>query len=727
MRNLVVSILGLAPVLLAQPSPRPVALDSPPTAFAGVFLDDLDANGVLWSRGASWKASFAADGVVYYPLFGAHAPRHFPIELRYRGARFGTHVVPRSATKLVRASDRRVVLDHGGLVERWDLAPHAIEQTFDVPVRLGGGDLVVELQFATELQRAESTADLVFSAPGLGTVSYGETVVVDANDQHLPASLELAGGTLCLRVADAILDRAAFPIALDPLLLTRPINTTANDSTLPEVSYDATNDVWLVVYTDAAAVNDTDIRASRFAGDGTFLDSVFVNASTEFSGHPGVANNDAKNEFFVVWLDQNAFTTAVRGRTRVAASTTQGSALVLATPRQAYRPRVGGSSNPLVGDYAVVFGVTALFVNDQIQCAIVDPFTGRTSVHTVDAYATCVDNSATLSADCDALGNWIVVWASRPACLNGDIRFAVVSPAGLQGPSALVDGAFGLDFGATVSGTGNRFVVTWERRTGGQRDIMGAVLERTGGNYAKVGSTINLTALEPGANLAADQQNPEVACDGCRFAYAYLEGGIPHAATFALDASRQVIFHEGHVRLTAGTNPVVRLALASRGESKGGTDRYFVALEEALGGGTTHDVVGALYAGHSSSGGITTVSTHCPSRLPPVLASSSVPALGLPLTVTLTASGTPAILVGLPATVPLPLCTTATVPCKLGLTSILLSVIGSSLTLTVPCDPFLVGGMLAFQGVSLGTSGGCTAAQFGVAFAVTDTLIATFQ
>ena len=58
---------------------------------------------------------------------------------------------------------------------------------------------------------------------------------------------------------------------------------------------------------------------------------------------------------------------------------------------------------------------------------------------------------------------------------------------------------------------------------------------------------------------------------------------------------------------------------------------------------------------------------------------------------------------------------------------ILITVAAATFSTTLPCNPFLVSGTLAFQGVDLNASLGCSASTFGVPLRVTDTLLVTFQ
>jgi hypothetical protein len=61
--------------------------------FADVLFDQL-ADGRIWVRGATYKASFGPDGFVYVPDFGSAAPRNYPVHFVLRAARVGGGELP---------------------------------------------------------------------------------------------------------------------------------------------------------------------------------------------------------------------------------------------------------------------------------------------------------------------------------------------------------------------------------------------------------------------------------------------------------------------------------------------------------------------------------------------------------------------------------------------------------------------------------------------------------
>jgi hypothetical protein len=121
---------------------------------------------------------------------------------------------------------------------------------------------------------------------------------------------------------------------------------------------------------------------------------------------------------------------------------------------------------------------------------------------------------------------------------------------------------------------------------------------------------------------------------------------------------------------------------------------------------------------------VTVVPTHC-GRTRLGIAATEPPAVGHPFAVDLVGfSGAPVLLVGAPTT-PLPLCVAVPNPCALGVSPIVLNILGTRFATTVPCQSGLVNGALAFQGVDVNVLGGCSFA--GVPLRTTDTLVVRFQ
>src|SRR5690349_10431277 len=51
---------------------------------------DTAADGTVWVRGKTFKASFGPDGATYVPFLGSQAPRNFPVSLRVNSVTIGS-------------------------------------------------------------------------------------------------------------------------------------------------------------------------------------------------------------------------------------------------------------------------------------------------------------------------------------------------------------------------------------------------------------------------------------------------------------------------------------------------------------------------------------------------------------------------------------------------------------------------------------------------------------
>src|SRR5690606_5573456 len=148
----------------------------------------------------------------------------------------------------------RVTLDRGPVRESYDLALEAVEQTFAIDA--AAGDVAVELDVVTDLRASESPAGLAFGNH-LGRVDFGAAhVVVDGAKR--PITTEWSEGRIRMLVPAAL--RGAGPVVIDPLLRTTALTQVGSrDSRQPDIAYDATNDVYMVVWEYAFSATDSDV------------------------------------------------------------------------------------------------------------------------------------------------------------------------------------------------------------------------------------------------------------------------------------------------------------------------------------------------------------------------------------------------------------------------------------------------------------------------------------
>ena len=193
-----------------------------------------------------------------------------------------------------------------GVSERYDVSADGLELSwlFEAPVA-GSGDLVVRYDVETSMA-SSVTADggACFALEGVGGVSIGAVTGVDARGVSVAGELELHGSTLELRLPQAFVDDAVFPVLLDPLIGTQFLATTSAtyDDSRPDVAYDGSNDVYLVVYRRVFSATSQAIRAQRIdASTGAMIGGFLSVQSVASADNPTVANINSRDTFIVAW------------------------------------------------------------------------------------------------------------------------------------------------------------------------------------------------------------------------------------------------------------------------------------------------------------------------------------------------------------------------------------------------------------------------------------------
>jgi len=730
--NLFPTILSiLAPALAAAQSPLPQP--SRPEAISGLggelesVLVDEPGDGNVWARGRTYKARFGADGVEYISFLGSAAPRNFPLTFRVEEVAFGSVEIADGAPASPVLEGERVTYDRGAFLETWDLRLEEVEQRFVLPTRVAPGDLRVRLAVESDLSFAgHDGSGLLFEAPGLGAVRYGDATILDARGVSIARPAALVEGGIEIEVPATYLDEAAFPLVVDPIVTTITITNSGTDTFDADIAFDASTDRWLVVYEAVFSSTDRDLWSRRYTGAGALVETLAVDTTTSDTRDPAVANHAGADQFLIVWEEQQAVTGLdIRGRTRDAGSTSMGAPFTIrATLDAETDPDVGGRSAG--GEYLVAWEASALGDPD-VRARLVT--TGGILGSVFDLASTGADElDPAVSKSAGPSGFWVVAYVRGLA-----ISFSAVGTAGnvVQGTTDLT-GAPGTVFQPDVDGDGDEFLTVWGRAGSfGNNDVEGAVVRRQGLAF-NVDWAGNLSVLEPGVPFATEYQHqPAVAKEGCRYTYVYVEGtfGLPfsdfdtYAAVVSFPGSGFPVFHDGHVPLGTAPEWEERPAIASKASAGGAPLRSFIAWnrEATL---TNHDLHGALWDGMAPTGGTTLVQTGCGTPEPSLLWSGT-PALGLPFNVFVSMSaGPPLLVVGLPGVISL--CPSQG-GCVLGVGLIVAIVQGNSLQTTIPCDPSLVGATVAVQGFNLGGTGGCAPPAWGIPFVASDTLRVTIQ
>ncbi|MEM9801222.1 MAG: hypothetical protein AAGA20_12925 [Planctomycetota bacterium] len=179
---LLLSLLGLVTPATASEGDPPFDLDSSLQAAVDAaqttLVYDAPAPNRIDARGATWKAHFTADGATYVPFLGADAPRNFPVTFRLASATLRGTELPLVESPTVTRDGDRVILDHGSILEVYDLAPTSIEQSFILPRRTTRGEVQVDIDVESDLPGVSAGRALRFEG-AFGAVEYGEAFALD--------------------------------------------------------------------------------------------------------------------------------------------------------------------------------------------------------------------------------------------------------------------------------------------------------------------------------------------------------------------------------------------------------------------------------------------------------------------------------------------------------------------------------------------------------------------
>ncbi len=713
--------LILASAALAQAPIDPQRL--PLTRASGLLFDE-PTPGQHWVRGETYKARIAADGVTFLPVF-ANAKAATPIRFRLAGG----------DAKPVRAGQSFCFQHGANLVETWEPRARGIEQYFVLASRPAAGDLVLGVEVTTDLEYRGYRDGLVFAAPGLGEITYGEGVVFDAAGQRAPIIPQFEAtatgrGSITLRVDAAFLDHAAYPVTVDPFVSNFAVTTSTRSQFHPDVVREPMSGDFVVIYEEVFTSSDHDILAQRFRPDGTLVGQVIFDVTTDSCIDPKICAEDDGSEVLAIWdNDGNAKGIQSRshslslGTSRPVAQVTSDGAL-----EDSRTPDVGGGSRVVInnlGQMAVFVrrtgGVNYSLRGVRLQSNGIP--TGGEFV--IDSTPGC-DPRPDIAPTGGVPLHWGVVWQAHTSlCANPDIWFAGLNFAGPIQPAFELEGDNDDETIPRVFTAGSDSLVGWVQPSGSfGLDTVAVLVRRTGSTFAQVGPKVSLPAAEPGAPRGANQASLALGFDGCRHSYAYMQDQRPYAACVSV-ADGSYLFSEGHVSLSPTTNDCGATAMAWVPDPATSQVRYAVVWQENM--GSHFDVRGAFYDGRAATGGVTVVRTVC-GRTQTTIQADGEPIIGHRFGVQLGGVlGAPVLMIGQPAVAPITLCTSLPTNCLLGVFPILVNVAAAGFQTTVPCDPFLVGGRLAFQGVDIGAGTGCPTSTFGVPLRTTNTLVVTFQ
>jgi len=450
----------------------------------------------LWAAGRDYKVSFH-DGMTWIPYLGADYPHNQPWSWSTASVRWGQReLVTHSAA--LRADDTVCSFDLGEVRERYEVREEGLHQTFVVETRPRGayGDLVVRGAVGTDLVAAPqepSHGPLVFSdRDGAPVLSYGAATAVDADGQTHPMRTSFDGSTIGLHVEGAWLERARFPVTLDPLLGNVSLFATANPPTGGDVLREdegVSLNVWFT-YSRAASAQDRDLWLWRNDdGFGATSDLAFSDITNSWSSDEGrLAGNGATDKVVVaftrVFLNQPTSTARIRWhahlRTNLNLDVTVGAynPPLLQPQLNDWRVDIGGTMPFSQGTQACLIwqrednGVGNGFANtarSNIYAAILDLATG---VHGALGPVFAVRDRVSYDYERPVLNRhsmggagryqWVAAWMETDNAIGDDWDVTcaqVSSDASVQGNLALQPNTSFHKMGPVLDGTDGRYLV----------------------------------------------------------------------------------------------------------------------------------------------------------------------------------------------------------------------------------------------------------------------------
>lgn len=517
------------------------------------LFDTGGIHGVAWTDGELRAASrgcvarFDAGSVEVTPVLGRRAPREYPLSVALNAVRRGTaDVFVASAATPPRLDGESVYYRHrDGLVERYDVRADGIKQSLVLADRPAGhGDLVVRYCVSTELQcpGASAAHELQFTADGLGGIRIGGTVGIDANGNQVDGHMNFDGQTLELVLPHDFVERAAYPVELDPLFGPQLNTGVSFDDQRPDIAYDVTTNVYAVAFEFPVSATTTDVWVMRHdAATGNRLGGTSLASG---SGRlPKIASINLSDRFLVVWQDDGAGNGDIVCRGMRASDGLLTNPVTVAGNQTAETaPDVGGDAfDNLDVEGLVVWneaGVGILGVQVMLATGTGDPVVVGTPV-TLDATPQTANPVISRSGGLDPTngGRYVVVWEVQGPgvtflnAIGVDRDFNVLTSVALvsAGPVGNAD----------VDGDGSQFLVVYETLEGpapSPSDVWCQPLEFCMGATALCGPQ-----GAPLANTVNDDElQPAVACFGSMFAVAWADATAGSTTEYRISVSNVV-------------------------------------------------------------------------------------------------------------------------------------------------------------------------------------------
>ncbi len=567
-----------------------------------------ESDGTQWVLGRTFKASFGRGGATYVPFLGSDAPRNFPLGLSLASASVdGVEIPLAPAASAVRDGDR-VVIERGPIDEVYEIGLESVEQTFVVGERPASGDLELVVRLDSEMSRSERADGYVFSNEH-GAVGYGRAFVREADGDRIPVSSRLVEGGVEIVVGRDYLANASFPLVVDPVVTTFPVDTIGADHLDSDVAYDLTTDRYLVVYERAFSATDGDIEVQERDAAGNAIAVNFVDATAQNWRHPQTANLNGANQFLCV-AQVSGFPGLpgwnIIGATIDAQTMVQSWPFVISTADQTgdkILADVGGDPFEGTGYYCVTWHRTFTATDTDIHARLVasDATLVGPGTLLIDNSGSSKDTLPSISKSNGTQGAsaaWTIAWHRDMGAGNYDVRAAVLGWDGtlLNGSAVIANTLVPEYFPCVSSPLDDGRVLLVYAANFGDHDLVYALL-----NGTTIVDSGNLTNLDANETLFQDQVEFSVDSDGERFVVAYAESYNNSAFDYDIWVSSFAPFGtslavtEAHQSLDFSAQQALRTdVVAKRSGGAIGSKRCWVTWDTTT-SDANHDILGGLY------------------------------------------------------------------------------------------------------------------------------------
>lgn len=477
------------------------------------------------AAGRNWRAVWKDGGCVFLPAIGKDAPTSLPLRFQLAGVRRGHEVLVAEGAEVPAAQTEKLAVqfDYTAVRERYEVRPEGLEQTFTLWQRPAGeGDLVASLTIDTAMT-GEALADgtLRWRQPGLGGVTLGKVVGIDADGARVDGALRLCGDRVEISLPGHFVDQGHYPLRIDPLF-GAAVEAFANaDCDFPDAAYDSYTDAFCVVWTMYFGGGQSGVVGSAFTRNGLAFAYAFQITQTGNQDSIRVTHIGGTGIFVLVWCNFANNAVEISGLGLDPGQATATNVFNIAGPGSVDTPAVSGEATPYGGNclvvwndaqYGIVGSTVAVDVNLQVALG---PFV------TIGGGPTAFEPA--ISKQGGYYGYHVITWIDRPPGLPGWVRAQAVDyNLTLVGPGAWIQNTTQNCGYPAVDGDGFLFLFAWEEQevqNPAATDVRGRTITVGPGGITSTGPLLDLAVYPNFVDFA-----PDLAMLGDKFGIVYQSG-----------------------------------------------------------------------------------------------------------------------------------------------------------------------------------------------------------